>query len=118
MGEETTTETTETTETTAPVVTEGGMSANQVRELVGEVFDTKLSTLGLDKLEKIDALDNLSDTIEGIVARVFEANKPAESPNLLGDIDKMISDRLSRLGTSAVKTEEKARGWLGRLLSA
>lgn len=80
-----------------------GYTEDEMKGLIGSVLDSKLEERGLTKeaLSKLDVLGSLED--------LFKRNKsePVDKESLLGDIGKLIDDKLKGIGSNGgSKTRE------------
>lgn len=85
MGEETSTESSSNSNPTV-------LSTDEVRSIVGDAIDEKLSALGLgEKLDKLDILDEL----------LGRSNSAPDHSGLLDSIDKLIQKRVTAVNRSS-----------------
>lgn len=88
------------------------ITADELRSIIGEEIDTRLSAMGLqDRLSKLDLLDDLDG--------LFERHKsaPMDQKSLVAEINRAIDSKLAGL-TNGTGTESgsKRQGPLSRWL--
>lgn len=92
------------------------LSGDELRTIVGEEIDSRLTALDLDgKLSRLDVLDGIEDRLGSLVSA-----RPSNTDNrsLLTQIEKLIDDRIANLGgSSGGSTNARKPGPLGRFLS-
>lgn len=92
------------------------LSGDELRAIVGEEIDSRLSALDLDgKLSRLDVLDGIEDRLTGVLS---QRSSNTDNRSLLTQIDKLIDDKIANLGgSSGGSTNARKPGPLGRFLS-
>jgi hypothetical protein len=89
--------------------TQDGISEDELKGLIGNALDEKLEERGftsetVSKLGKLDILDSLDN--------LFESHKgePLDKESLLGEIGKLVDEKLKQLPASGGNKEDTDNG--------
>jgi hypothetical protein len=85
-----------------------------LEEVIGNILDAR--GLTSENLSKLDSLDSLSDSLEGLFKKhKTPAGKPVDTEGLLQSISDMVDEKLKGIATGGGKKNDP--GWLSRILS-